>query len=211
MQQVIPIHAPGHVATFRLRRDRDWLTPSEAVELRDLLADHEPVKDTLPWKVIHALNLSEDAVHLRILQRSLLLITTGLEGLIQSHRHQVSKQFRERLPQLAGEVGIEGVDEQYADDLYGARSEAAHGAPVSMFRVEPQNEPAPPESVDGDEAGEQPEGEPEPPEAVADVVAPLALAQDLLRAATRKAIQDPDFRATFASDDTVATKWPVQL
>ena len=70
-------HAPGHVATYRPRRDRDWLTASEAGELRALFADHWPLRDTLPWKVIHALSLTEDAVHLRILQRALLLITTA--------------------------------------------------------------------------------------------------------------------------------------
>ena len=32
--------------------------------------------------MIHGLNIGEDAVHLRIIQRSLLLIATGLEGLI---------------------------------------------------------------------------------------------------------------------------------
>ena len=204
MQQVIPVNAPGFVATYRLRRNRDWLTANEAVELRQLLADHSPVKDTLPWKVIHALNLSEDAVHLRILQRALLLISTALEVLIQSHPDKVSKQFRERLPQLAAEVGVGDVDEQFARDLYTARSEAAHGSPVSMFHVD--SEPAA-----EDEEPAQPHGEPEPPEAEVDVAAPLALAQDLLRAATRRAIQDPAFRQIFDSPQTVAAPWPVQI
>jgi hypothetical protein len=204
MQQVIPVHAPGFVAGYRLRRDRDWLTASEAAELRQLFADHWPLRDTLPWKVIHALNLSEDVVHLRIFQRSLLLITTALDGLVHSDRRQVSKQFRERLPLLAAEVGVDGVDEQFAGDLYEARSEAAHGAQVSMFRVRPEPE----EQAEGEE---QPEGEPEPPEAGAEIAALLALAQDLVRAATRKAIQDPAFREIFASDETVGAKWSVQI
>jgi len=203
MQQVIPVHAPGYVTGYRLRRDRDWLTQSEAGELRQLFADHWPLRDGLPWKVIHALNLTEDAVHLRIFQRSLLLITTALDGLIHSERRQVSKQFRERLPLLAAEVGVDGVDEQFASELYDARSEAAHGAQVSMFRVRPEPE----HQADGKE---QPEGEPEPPEATEDIAAPLALAQDLVRAATRKAIQDPAFREIFESDAKVAARWPVQ-
>jgi hypothetical protein len=209
MQQVIPVNAPGYVPTYRPRRDRDWLTASEAVELRQLFADHWPVRDTLPWKVIHALNLAEDAVHLRILQRAMLLITIALEGLIRSHRKKISKQFRERIPQLAGEVGVEGVDEEFARSLYDARSDAAHASPVSMFEVRPE-----PEHTAGAEQAEQPEqpqGEPEPPEAEVDIAAPVALAQDLLRAATRKAIQDPVFRQTFESDETVAAKWPVKI
>jgi hypothetical protein len=206
MQQVIPVYAPGSVATYRLRRDRDWLTASEAAELRQLLADHWPLRDGLPWKTIHALNLTEDAVHLRIFQRALLLITTALDGLINSDRRKVSKQFRERLPLLAAEVGVEGVDEEFARELYDARSEAAHGAQVSMFRVEPVRE-----MRGEDEEPEQPEGEPEPPEAGLEMAAPLALAQDLVRAATRRAIQDSAFREIFASDETVGAKWPVEI
>jgi hypothetical protein len=49
-QQVIPVYAPGVVATFRLRRGRDWLTPAEVEELRKLLADYLPLADALPWK-----------------------------------------------------------------------------------------------------------------------------------------------------------------
>jgi hypothetical protein len=208
MQQVIPISPLPYGVTYRLRRDRDWLTASEAGELRQLFADNSAVKDALPWKVIHALNLSEDAVHvhLGILQRALLLISTALEGLIQSDSQRVSKQFRERLPKLAAEVGVEGIDEPFARDLYEARSEAAHGAPVSMFQPKPE----PQEQAEGEQP-EQPHGEPEPPEAQEDMAAPVARAQDLLRASTRKAIQDPEFREIFNSDETVAAKWPVQI
>jgi hypothetical protein len=205
MQQAIPINPLHYGVTYRLRRDRDWLTASEAGELRQLFADNWAVKDALPWKVIQALNLGEDAVHvhLGILQRALLLISTALDGLIQSDRRNVSKQFRERLPHLAAEVGVEGVGEEFARELYEARSEAAHGAQVSMFQPKP--EPGADEDIP-----EQPHGEAEPPEAGEDMAAPVALAQDLLRAATRKAIQDPAFRRIFESEETVAAKWPVQ-
>lgn len=204
VQQVIPVYAPGFAATSRLRRGRDWLTEPEANELRQLLADYLLVKDELPWKISHALNLGEDAVRMQLLQRALLLIATALEGLIQSDPNRVAKQFRERLPQLAQEVGVAGIDEQFAGTVYVARSEAAHGAPVSMFHVEPEPEAE-------DDQPTQPHGEPEPPEAEVDVAVPLALAQDLLRAATRKAIQDPAFRLIFESDDTVRARWPLQL
>jgi len=206
-QQVIPINPLHYGVTYRLRRDRDWLTASEAGELREL-ADNWAAKDELPWKVIHALNLSEDAVHVHfgILQRALLLISVALEGLIQSDRQKVSKQFRERLPKLAAEVGVEGVDEPFAREFYEARSEVAHAAQVSMFQPKPE-----PERPGEDAQPEEPHGEPEPPEAGRDIAAPVALAQDLLRAATRRAIQDPEFRQIFASDETVAAKWPVEI
>jgi hypothetical protein len=123
MQQVIPVTPLVTGVTYRLRRDRDWLTASEAVELRQLFADNWAVKDALPWKVIQAINLSEDAVHLRILQRALLLITVALDGLVHSHRRNLKKQFCERLPQLADEVGVEGIDEEFASELWDRRSE----------------------------------------------------------------------------------------
>jgi hypothetical protein len=206
MQQVIPVNAPDYIPTYRARRDRDWLTASEASELRQLFADNWGVKDALPWKVIQALNLSEDAVHLRILQRALLLITVALDGMVHSDRRNSSKQFRVRLPQLAAEVGVDGIDEEFATELWNRRSEVAHGVAVSMFQVRPK-----PEQPAQDAEPEQPQGEPELPEAGVDIAGPLALAQDLLRAATRKAIQDPQFRQIFASDATVAEKWPVEL
>jgi hypothetical protein len=206
MQQVIPVNAPAYVPTYRARRDRDWLTASEASELRELFADNWTVKEALPWKVIHALNLSEDAVHLRILQRALLLITVALDGMVHSDRRNSSKQFRERLPQLADEVGVGRIDEDFASELWDRRSEAAHGAPVSMFQVRPK-----PGEQTPDGQPEQPHGEPELPEAEADFAALVARAQELLRAATRKAIQDPEFRQIFASDESVAAKWPVDI
>lgn len=199
MQQVIPVHTTRHVATFRLRQDRDWLTAAEASDLRQLLAAFIPIKDALPWPVIHALNLTEDAVHLQIIQRALLLIVTALEGLLQSSTSGVSRQFRERMPKLAAAVGVDGVDVAFARDLYEARSEAAHGAQVSMFRVQPER--------DETEEPELPHAEPEPEISEPEPAAKLALAQDVVRAATRKAIQDPEFRAVFESRESIAERW----
>jgi hypothetical protein len=201
MKQVIPVIAPSYVSTYRLRRDRDWLTASEAAELQQLLADFVAIRDELPWPVIHGLNMAEDAVHLRIIQRALLLIATGLEGLVQSHSSNVAEQFRERLPRLADEVEIDGVDNAFASELYIARSEAAHGAPVSMFEVK--------HDTAGDRETELPHGEPDPPDAEVEPAAKLALAQDLLRATARKAVQDAGFRSIFDSKDSIAAHWPL--
>lgn len=203
MQQVIPVHTTRHVSTFRLRRDRDWLTAAEADELRQLLTEFVPIKDALPWPVIHALNLTEDAVHLQIIQRALLLIATALEGLLQSSTSGVSRQFRERMPKLAADVGVDGVDEAFARDLYDARSEAAHGVQVSMFRVQLEHEHA------EDEPHELPHAEPEPETSEREPAAKLALAQDVVREAARKAIQDPEFRAVFQSRESIEERWPL--
>jgi len=201
-KQVIPVTASISTHTYRLREDRDWLTADEAARLRQLIADFQPVRDTLPWRAIHGLNIGEDAVHMRIIQRSLLLIATGLEGLVQAQTDGVARQFRERLPLLAAEVGIAGVDVDFARQLYAARSQAAHGAPVGMFQV------APSPAAAADEP-EIPEGEPEPPAPEAEPAAMVARAQDLLRAAARNAIQDEEFRETFVSGEAIEARWPI--
>ncbi|MBX5473740.1 MAG: hypothetical protein IRZ20_01835 [Thermoleophilia bacterium] len=183
-RQVIPFRS-GFLETHRLRNDRDWLTASEACALRSLLAAWLRVKDELPWRVVHPLNVSEDAIRLPFIERALLLIVIGLEGLLRSQPRFSARQFRTRLPKLADEVGIAGVDESYAKELYKARSEAAHGAQVWTPR---DQQPAPTNVL------------------VQDL---LPLAQDLLRAAIRRAIEDAEFRAVFRSDAAVDARWPI--
>jgi len=40
-------------------------------------------------------------------------------------------------------------------------------------------------------------------------LAKVARVQDLLRAATRKGIEDPDFASTFTDAETIRARWPV--
>jgi hypothetical protein len=202
-KQVIPVNASTSTHTYRLREDRDWLTVNDAEELRQLVAAFLPVKDELPRRVSHGLNIGEDAVHLRIIQRSMLLIATGLEGLLQTSRYNATRQFVERLPQLAADVGVDGVDEAYADELYNARSEAAHGSPVGMFEVQPE-----PEAAAGEP--ELPDAEPESPAPELGPAAKIALAQDILRAALRRAIESGDFRSVFLSPHSIEEQWPLR-
>ena len=197
-KQVIPTAAAA-VGTYRLRQDRDWLTINEVEELQNLLAAFLPIRDDFPWRVVHALNVSEDAVHMRIVQRAVLLLGAGLEGLTQTSSHRVSQQFRERLPLLAAEVGIGGFTESLAQELYSARSEAAHGSPVSMFRVEVETPDEPP----------LPEAEPNGLEPDLDAFQKWAMAQDVIRAAVRRTIESEAFRDVFTSDEALRAKWPV--
>jgi hypothetical protein len=203
-QQVIPARVPVYDVTYRLRRDRDWLTSEEAIQLGELLEAFRGIPDRPPWPVVHALNLGEDAVHLRIGQRALLLIVTGLEGLVNTSRRRATNQFVRRVPLLAEEVGIEGVTRDFVDELYTARSEAAHGTPVSLFQPKPPLREGVPDAPQDVQHEEPPEPPIEP--AAAEV---LAKAQELLRAATRRAILDPAFRAIFSSPENVDARWPV--
>ncbi|MCY4086476.1 MAG: hypothetical protein OXG37_06225 [Actinomycetia bacterium] len=99
----------GWGATYRLcPQKRDWLTAGEAAELRGLLTAFTRAKDTLPHCVFHAVNLSEDAMRLGYWDRFPLFPGIGLEGLIRAGN---ARLFRERLPRLGDDVGIDGVDE----------------------------------------------------------------------------------------------------
>jgi hypothetical protein len=52
---------------------------------------------------------------------------------------------------------------------------------------------------------------PEGPEDAAqrDAMADIARVQDVLRRAVRRCIEDQNFRATFADDDEIRSRWPL--
>jgi hypothetical protein len=159
---------------YRLRNDRDWLTEDEAHALRDLLDAYLTRRGDLPDRVHRAISLSEGVVHNRVIEGALNLVVIGLESLLNTNRVQVRRQMMTRIPLLAAEVGVDGVDEAFADQMYDHRSRAAHGAQVPL-------PPAAPEQAFG---GGQID---------AAYLAKVALLQDVLRATTRKAIEDPAF------------------
>jgi hypothetical protein len=144
----------------------------------------------LPDRVHRAISLSEGVVHNPVIERALNLVVIGLESLLNTNRVQVTRQMVTRIPLLAAEVGVDGVDEAFADEMYDHRSRAAHGAQVPL-------PPAAPEQAFG---GGQID---------AAYLAKVALLQDLLRATTRKAIEDPAFAAVFADDAAIRGRWPV--
>ncbi len=193
MQQVIPVYAAEFVASYRLRDDRDWLTAADVQELRQLLDAWWANQATLPERVIRAFNLVEDVVHARVVQRAVPLLVTGFETLLNTNRRQVTKQFQKRVVAVAAEVGAP-VSARFARALYEARSEAAHGAPVSMFAAAPPPLPeGAPHLQTPDPAG----------------LEMLAKGQEVVRAVIRRAIEEPAFAAAFASAESVRARWPV--
>ena len=193
-QRVMPSLVPAnHV--YRLRRDRDWLEEDEAGELRDLLAAYWSAADDLPQRVTRASWRADYASWSAWADAMLPTLVGGLEALLKTERHSLTKQFTTRVPLLAGDLGIEGVTTELCDDLYDARSDWVHGAHVRLFSG----------SDEIDElAGDQPLT-PTQQEAIADI----ARLQDVLRAAVRRAIEDPEFREVFREDDAIRERWPV--
>lgn len=184
---IIPISSYEERLAYRLREERFWLTVEEAAQLAALRDAYRAVSGALPDRVSRALWHAERSTHTRYLHEAVTQIVTGLEALLKTERHEATRQFTVRAPALAAELGFEPTGVDWAA-VYAARSDASHGARVELFA------PA------GHAAGGAP-----PLEAVAQV----AGAQDVLRTAVRKAIEDTDFRASFADDEAVRGRWPL--
>jgi hypothetical protein len=191
--QVIPQgqHYFAFLPTYRLRDDRDWLTAAEAVELKDLLAAYWANLEQLPRQVNRAIGLSEGAVHQPVLERTLVMLFMGVEALLNTGKHQVTKQITKRMPLLAADVGVSGVSKMFARNMYSDRSSPAHGQELELEPAAGTEQAA--RTSDIDRA----------------YLAKIARVQDLLRAATRNAIVDPAFAATFADAAAIRSRWPV--
>lgn len=124
------------------------------------------------------------------------MLFMGLEALPAHRQHQVTKQITKRRPMLADEVGIEGISRNFARRMYEDRSSPAHGQELRLPAARSGR------SNDRGRLGERPNLEP-------DYLAEVVLVQDLLRAATRKAIEDPAFGSVFTTSSRFAHGSPV--
>lgn len=182
---IVPFYEAEWKTAYRARSDRDWLDGPEAEELAALLTDYWA--SPLPERVDRALWRSEEGVGMQFLEPMLPFLTGGLEALLKTERHDSTKQFTERVPALAAQVGVEGVDAALCEGIYDGRSAWVHGARVQLFNPSPLRSP--------DEPGPDPE--------MREVLTRVALLQDTLRHAIRRAIEDSDFRAIFNDDERI--------
>jgi Apea-like HEPN len=188
-RRIAPLHAYDSRTAHRARKSRFWFTEPEAQELRTLLDQYRAVRDTLPDRVERALRQAERSVQQWLITDAVAAIVAGLEALLNTDKDEkITQQFVKRSKQLADELGIDGTSNRYWNWVYSKRSEVVHGAESTLV--------AP--------AGWY-EREDEPP---ADVKK-IAKAQDVLRAAVRKAIEDEQFRAVFESNEAIAARWPL--
>jgi hypothetical protein len=180
-QQVIPFTGiESHVAYSFDPTARDWLDQDEAGELAALCEAFRAAEAGLPERVKHALSTNETLVRLQFVDQRVPLLVSALEGLLNTSRSYVTRQFRARLPALAAELGVPEVTEEFAGDAYNARSQGFHGGRIAVLQ-----------------AARHDEG----------VRMALAL-QTVLRTATRRAIEDPEFRATFDNRGSIRSRWP---
>jgi hypothetical protein len=135
--------------------------------------------DHLPGRVTRAFRLAETMVRARFMEDRLPLVVTGLEALIKVGRRNLTEQFAPRTAALANEFGIP-VSEDQCIDAYDDRSGIVHGAHVDLMY----------------------------PADFTQFLVAVDLLQQTLRAAVRKAIETPQFRAFFASDAMILGRWP---
>jgi hypothetical protein len=146
------------------------------------------MKNELPERVTRALWHAERSCHHRYLQETVTNVVTGLEALLNTDEEQVTAQFTRRSRALADEFAIE-TSGTYWNWIYKARSKTVHGAAVELVA------PAGWEETESD-----------PPADVAKV----AKAQDVLRTAVWKAIENEGFRSVFTDDQAIRERWPIQ-
>jgi hypothetical protein len=166
---------------YRLQSDRDWLDSNEAQQLRVLLECFGGA-GPLPSRLRTALWTTEHVAWERYLDIVLPALVSALEGLVNTDKNHVIRQFTTRVPALARELGIEGVSKTFCRKIYDARSQGAHGSDIDMFAAGPRRQ---------------------------DAIEKVALVQQVLRAAVRRGIEDPAFRAAFDDDDSIRARWPV--
>jgi len=187
-RRIVPLTGHDGRLAYRTRKDRFWFTDADAAALRTLLDQYRAVKATLPDRVNRALWQAEASSQSRYLQDAVTHIATGLEALLNTGEDEpIAAQFVKRSKQLADELGLDGTSNSYWTRLYDARSTVVHGAESKL--VVP--------------AGWH-ESDDEPPPDVAKV----AKAQDVLRAAIKRAIENEDFRAVFQSENAIRERWP---
>jgi hypothetical protein len=178
----------GRVA-YRTRTDRFWLTPGDAEQLRGLLEQYREVEDALPDRVRRALWHADRSAYCRYINEAVTNIVTGFEALLNTGDDEpVAAQFVKRSQALATELGIE-TSRSYWTWVYEVRSRVVHGDEGRLVVPAGWDETA----------GDPPRD-----------VARIAQAQDVLRSAVRRAIEDEEFRLVFADDALIREQFPLE-
>jgi hypothetical protein len=184
-QMIVPYIGDYGKAAHRLRSDREWLDGAEAGELAALLAAYWA--GPRPDRVDRAMWRCEWATWTPWADPMIPVIVSGLEALLKVGRRDLTAQFATRVPALAADLGIAGVDAALCAELYDGRSDWSHGSNVALF-----------------------EGTGRDPTIEADEIrAKIARLQDVLRAGIRRAIEVREFGVTFEDDEGIVSRWPV--
>jgi hypothetical protein len=175
-----PVSGHSEKAYLSPAQQKRWLTKQDGIELRELREKYLAAKATLPERVGRALWNHEYGACIYFLNARWAIMTTALEALVHTDRHQSTRQFVARSTALAAEVGV-AFTEADADEAYQLRSAWVHGAALSI---------------------KHPAGDDRPFELGSRMEA-------VLRGSIRRAIEDVSFQAIFADDVTIRARWPI--
>lgn len=120
-----PVTDHGANAWVATEDNRDWLIASDLEMLKELVR-HLPLSH-LPPRVRRALWYHEYAARTRDVSVRWTLISTALEALVHTDRHNSTRQFTVRIPRLAAEMGGCRFSEGDAENAYDFRSRLSHG------------------------------------------------------------------------------------
>ncbi len=154
---------------------RLWLNEAECIRLRALLQKLVQSPLASYGRVWNGRWMAEKAAQEQTVEVRLGHVVTGLESLLNTDSHAATGQFVKRVPKIADAVGVV-VSRTQAEKIYADRSEAVHGAPTVLGTDEVRG------STRLDRA---------------------LLAEDVLRRAVLRAIEDDAFRASFDSPAAV--------
>jgi hypothetical protein len=176
------ILSPYLKAWCTTERHRRWLSADDAAHLRDLIATYGAIRPKLKGsKTGRALSAFTQTPYLYDPRIRGLAVACVLEGIVNSGSERPTAQFHTRVPLLAHELGIPGVDAAWAKKAYSFRSALAHGGDVA----------SPLKGGSGLQA---------------EFDQMVARMEDIVRAALRRAILDPSWRAVL---DDPQSKWPI--
>jgi hypothetical protein len=126
LQEVVPgpVSGPGSAAYLASTR-RNWLTPADATNLKQLLEAYE--RTPLVEPVQQAFWYYESAARIYEVDVRWTLVATGLEALIHTDRYKSTEQFVVRVPKLAEKVGTGVIEPEQAEKMWDFRCSLAHG------------------------------------------------------------------------------------
>lgn len=178
-ERLVPFEGfDSHVAYRLYPEEAGWLDVDEAQQL-GVLARAYREGPALPTRVGRALRRADVVTRERYLEEAVPLVVGGLESVLKIGRYFARAQFAQRVPAVAGELGV-SLTEAECGDLYDDRSALVHGADVDLSQ---------PHDRTTFERG-------------------FIALQETLRRTVRRAIEEPEFAAIFRDDATISAHWP---
>lgn len=123
---------PGPVREFGAEAwtsspERDWLSMADFSELRTMLAAFDSQPFDPRSRVGGAFWLFEYASRTRMVDMRVPLVSTALETLLGTGGDRTTRQFIQRLPQLAAKCNLPTISNAEARRMWGLRSGLVHG------------------------------------------------------------------------------------